>query len=68
MRLSQVGILRWEKVIKDIFQDPNLSKDYQDYFGAITNASSSLYQASLDSLAQNAPLNYVQIALILNNH
>lgn len=48
------------EVIKDIFQDPNLSKDYQDYFGAITNASSSLYQASLDSLAQNAPLDSVQ--------
>lgn len=47
-------------VIKDIFQDPSLSKDYQDYFGAITNANSSSYQASIDSLAENAPLDSVQ--------
>lgn len=48
------------EVIKDIFQDPSLSKDYQDYFGAITNANASLYQASIDSLAENAPLDSVQ--------
>lgn len=47
-------------VIKDIFQDPSLSKDYQDYFGAITNANSSSYQASIDSLAENASLDSVQ--------
>ena len=47
-------------VIKDIFQDPNLSKDYQDYFETITNANSSSYQASIDSLAENAPLDSVQ--------
>lgn len=52
-------------VIKDIFQDPNLSKDYQDYFGAITNAASSLYQASLDSLAENAPLQAMQDTITL---
>lgn len=53
------------EVIKDIFQDPNLSKDYQDYFGAITNAASPLYQASLDSLAENAPLQAMQDTLTL---
>lgn len=52
-------------VIKDIFQDPNLSKDYQDYFGAITNANSSSYQASIDSLAENAPLQAMQDTLTL---
>lgn len=52
-------------VIKDIFQDPSLSKDYQDYFGAITNAASPLYQASLDSLAENAPLQAMQDTLTL---
>lgn len=53
------------EVIKDIFQDPSLSKDYQDYFGAITNAASPLYQASLDSLAENAPLQAMQDTLTL---
>lgn len=53
------------EVIKDIFQAPNLSKDYQDYFGAITNANSSLYQASIDSLAENAPLQAMQDTLTL---
>lgn len=53
------------EVIKDIFQTPSLSKDYQDYFGAITNANSSLYQASIDSLAENAPLQAMQDTLTL---
>lgn len=53
------------ETLKDIFQDPSLSKDYQDYFGAITNANSSLYQASIDSLAENAPLDSVQDTLTL---
>lgn len=53
------------ETLKDIFQDPSLSKDYQDYFGAITNANSSLYQASLDSLAENAPLQAMQDTLTL---
>ncbi|ETD27219.1 S8 family serine peptidase [Helicobacter canis] len=53
------------EVIKDIFQSPSLSKDYQDYFGAITNANSSLYQASIDSLAENAPLQAMQDTLTL---
>lgn len=53
------------ETLKDIFQDPSLSKDYQDYFGAITNAASPLYQASLDSLAENAPLQAMQDTLTL---
>lgn len=53
------------ETLKDIFQDPSLSKDYQDYFGAITNAASPLYQASLDSLAENAPLQAMQDTLAL---
>lgn len=53
------------EVIKDIFQTPSLSKGYQDYFGAITNANSSLYQASIDSLAENAPLQAMQDTLTL---
>ena len=56
------------EVIKDIFQDPSLSKDYQDYFGAITNAASPLYQASLDSLAENAPLQAMQDTLTLQEN
>lgn len=53
------------ETLKDIFQNPSLSKDYQDYFGAITNAASPLYQASLDSLAENAPLQAMQDTLTL---
>lgn len=53
------------ETLKDIFQDPSLSKDYQDYFGAITNANSSSYQASIDSLAENAPLQAMQDTLTL---
>lgn len=53
------------ETLKDIFQDSSLSKDYQDYFGAITNAASPLYQASLDSLAENAPLQAMQDTLTL---
>ena len=56
------------ETLKDIFQDPSLSKDYQDYFGAITNAASPLYQASLDSLAENAPLQAMQDTLTLQEN
>lgn len=56
------------ETLKDIFQNPSLSKDYQDYFGAITNAASPLYQASLDSLAENAPLQAMQDTLTLQEN